>query len=180
MPSPIAHLAAGYVVYRLSRSHEPQPALKPVGPLPGLLLAAAAFSLLPDMDSIVGWLMGDFGRFHNNLTHSLLVGLGVSLGFAGFMKWRQQEFRFWFIFALICYTLHVLMDAATVGRGVMAFWPITDQRFLLPALLFYGLHWSDGWLSSRHLWTAVTELAFAALVIILTTQRRIGNREVSV
>jgi hypothetical protein len=56
------------------------------------------------------------------------------------------------------------MDAATVSRGVMALWPLTETRFLAPVTIFYGLHWSDGWISIRHLWTLLTELLFAGLL----------------
>jgi hypothetical protein len=93
MPSPLAHLAAGYTIYRLSRRHEPQPSLGRVGPLPGLLAVTAAFSLLPDIDSAVGLLLRDFGRFHNNATHSsccrrvLLSGLRLA-GLASSRKIR--------------------------------------------------------------------------------------------
>lgn len=167
MPSPIAHLAAGYVVYRLSRKFEPQPVMNPVGPVPSLFLAAAGFSLLPDIDSVVGLLLKDLGRYHNNVTHSLFVAAGVAFVFACFMKWRRGAFGFWFLFAMVGYSLHVLMDAATWSRGVMALWPLDERRFLLPVYLFYGLHWSQGWLSSRHLLTLITELAFAIVLVAI-------------
>jgi membrane-bound metal-dependent hydrolase YbcI (DUF457 family) len=168
MPSPIAHLAAAYAVYELARQQEPDSNLRPVGPLPGLLVVTATFSMLPDVDSAVGLIAGDFGRFHNNATHSLLVGLVVSLGFAGVMRWlNRRGFLYWFAIALICYSLHIFMDSATFSRGVMAFWPLTDQRFLLPVTIFYGLHWSNGLFSIRHLWTLFTELLFAGLVFVL-------------
>lgn len=177
MPSPIAHLTAGYVIYRITRRHEPTPPIKGVGPLPGLLLVTAGFSLLPDVDSVVGLLTGDFGRYHNNATHSMLVGTAVSLLFgAGMKRWREDGFRFWTAVALACYGLHVLMDAATWGRGVMALWPLTDSRFRFPFILFYGLHWSQGWLSIRHVWTLFTELLFVlgtVLVFSLSLNRRL-------
>jgi membrane-bound metal-dependent hydrolase YbcI (DUF457 family) len=168
MPSPIAHLAAGYAIYRLVRRYEPEPKLPPVGPVPGLLLATAVFSTLPDVDSVVGLLMGDFGRFHNNATHSLIVGLGLSLLFAALMRRRRgRGFRYWFAVAAASYSLHILMDAAAISRGVMALWPLSDTRYLAPLTFFYGLHWSDGWLSIRHLWTLLTELLFVTLLLIL-------------
>ncbi|MDX1521057.1 MAG: metal-dependent hydrolase [Anaerolineae bacterium] len=166
MPSPIAHAAAGYAIYRLSRSRRPQSKLPKFGPVPGLLLITTGFSLLPDLDSIVGLLSGNFGRFHNNLTHSLIVGFFVSLVFAlGMWGKERSGFGFWFAIALFGYEAHVLMDSATVGRGVMAFWPFTSERFASPLIIFYGLHWSEGWFSIRHLWTVLTELAFAALLL---------------
>ena len=125
------------------------------------------FSLLPDLDSIAGVLSGDFGRFHNNLTHSLLVGPVAALLFGAAMQvMYRRGFAFWFGVALAAYELHILMDWATIGRGVMAWWPLTDARFQAPVFLFYGLHWSQGWLSLRHLWTLVTELAFVAVIVL--------------
>jgi membrane-bound metal-dependent hydrolase YbcI (DUF457 family) len=168
MPSPIAHLSAGLAIYVATRAHLPRTEPEKVGPVPFLLVVTTAFSLLPDVDSLVGLAAGDFGRFHNNLTHSLLVGLAVAPAFGGLMQHRRGSgFWFWSIIALVAYNLHVLMDWATVGRGVMALWPLTDARFQAPVMLFYGLHWSDGWLSIRHVWTVVTELLFAVVVFIL-------------
>jgi membrane-bound metal-dependent hydrolase YbcI (DUF457 family) len=167
MPSPIAHLAAGYAVYYLGRS-QPQPTPKLIGPFPSLLLVTTGFSLLPDVDAMTDLLTGEFGRFHKYATHSLIVGLGVALAFATLMWWKQRSgFRYWLIISWLCYGLHVLMDSATVGRGVMALWPLSIARYLTPLPLFYGLQWSDGWLSIRHLWTLVTEAGFVALIVFL-------------
>jgi inner membrane protein len=132
------------------------------------LLVAVGASLLPDVDSIIGLLFGNLGRFHNNASHSLFVGLAVALAFGAWMRWRNQAgFVFWFLIFLVGYGIHVLMDAATISRGVMALWPLSAERYLSPVIIFYGLHWSDGWLSIRHIWTALTELGFAALVWFL-------------
>jgi membrane-bound metal-dependent hydrolase YbcI (DUF457 family) len=168
MPSPIAHTAAGYVIYYLSRSRTPETKLKGIGPLPLSLIVTTGFSLLPDIDSGFGLLTGNFGRFHNNATHSFFVGLAVALVFGLLMRWKTRSgFGFWFWLALLGYEGHVLMDSATIGRGVMAFWPLTAERFMFPVIVFYGLHWSDGWLSSRHLWTALTESTFATVVVFI-------------
>jgi membrane-bound metal-dependent hydrolase YbcI (DUF457 family) len=164
MPSPLAHLAAGYAIYHLARHYEPKPRLLPDAPLPGTLLVAAGFSVLPDIDSVIGLLSGDFGRFHNNASHSLFVGACFALIFASLMWWRRKSFFYWFNLAILTYSLHLVMDMATISRGVMLFWPLTDERYLSPITLFYGLHWSDGWISIRHLWTLLTELVFVALV----------------
>jgi inner membrane protein len=169
MPSPLAHMAAGYVIYRLSRPSQPRAIETSFGSISAALLLVAAISVLPDVDSVVGIVSGDFGRFHNNVTHSLLAGLVVASG-VGFLAARKRWSRFWlwFVVALVGYELHVVMDALTVGRGVMIFWPLSTERFLSPIPLFYGLHWSDGFLSWRHLVTLVSEAAFAAILILLT------------
>ena len=83
MPSPIAHAAMGYVVYRVFRSRMPRMS-KEVPRYAGLLtqlsIATVAVSLVPDLDSVPGILLGDLGRFHNGFTHSLVFGLPVALG----------------------------------------------------------------------------------------------------
>ena len=57
------------------------------------------------------------------------------------------------------------MDLFTIGRGVLLFWPFSSQRFSFPLKLFYGLHWYDGWLSLRHMWTLLTELGFVVVIV---------------
>jgi len=166
MPSPLAHTTMGYAVYRICRPRKPQQDSRPVGPLPRLLLVAMGLSLLPDLDSVLGILMGDFGRFHNNVMHSLIFGLVVALGISGVMWLRQRSGSVrWFIIALLCYELHVIMDYFTVGgRGVMLLWPFSPARYESSVKLFYGVRWSDGLISTRHLWTLVTELGFVVFV----------------
>lgn len=159
MPSPIAHAATGYLVYRLSdlrRRHAP-PALA--------LLVTVGLSFLPDLDSILGLALGDMKRFHNNLAHSFVFGTLVALALGGLVK-SLLRITYWrgFTLALVCWEAHVLMDYCTVGRGVMVLWPLTSERLTAPVSLFYGVHWSDGWLSWHHLATVVTELATVALV----------------
>jgi membrane-bound metal-dependent hydrolase YbcI (DUF457 family) len=133
-----------------------------------LLLAAVFFSLMPDIDILPGLLMGDIGRFHNQWTHSLIVGSGVALLAGLIALWRKDSFRFWFLLAWVSYSFHVIMDAFTWGgRGVMLLWPLTDQRFEGgPVSLFMGVRWSEGVWSPEHLLTLVTELAFVGLVYL--------------
>ena len=178
MPSPIAHTAMGYLVYRIGRTRIPQQGSRQAGSPPHLLMAAAALSMLPDLDAVLGVLMGDLGRFHNGVMHTLASGLVVALS-AGSVVWltRRSGFVAWFVMALLCFELHVILDALTNGRGVMLLWPFSSARYESPVPLFYGFHWSEGWISARHLWTLVTELGFAVCVglaahILPRTKRR--------
>ena len=117
MPSPIAHLAAGYVVYRAVR---PRPtgeakAESRLTTLP-LLVAVLGLSMLPDIDVIPGVLTGDLGRFHNQATNSIVFILGVSLviGMIGLVS-GWYHFRTGFLLTLLCTGLHVTMDWTTMG-----------------------------------------------------------------
>ncbi len=160
MPSPIAHVATGYVVYRLARrgSDEPPALLHPRLPIPALLVATIFLSLAPDLDSALGLLLGDFGRYHNNLSHSLAFGVLVALAAGGLAHFLGAGFGRGFGLALVCYELHVVMDYFTWGRGVMILWPASPERYSPPLLLFHGVHWSKGWLTWSHLWTVGSEL----------------------
>lgn len=164
MPSPLAHVAAGYVVYRIAaRSADSTSRWS----RPRLFLAAAVLSLLPDVDSVLGIVLGDFGRYHNNVSHSLFVALLVALAIGlGAALGGGQRFAFWFALASTCYGLHIVLDYFTWGRGVMALWPAVPDRLSPPLVLFYGFHWSQGWVSLQHLWTLVTEAPVAAVAML--------------
>jgi membrane-bound metal-dependent hydrolase YbcI (DUF457 family) len=178
MPSPILHGAAGYSIYRLYLRYEPdtEEGEEPRA-LTATLFAAIIFSVLPDIDSLVGIIRGNFGRYHNNLTHSFFAGLAAALPFGLLMQRKQRSsFKYWFSLASFAYMLHVVMDSFTWGRGVMALWPLKSDRFRVPLRLFYGFHWSDGWWSRRHLWTFLTELMLigGGVLVIYNLLRRIN------
>jgi len=192
MPSPIAHAAVGYVMYRifrdrLARAISPgvrEKYLRPAKRENMLYFAAALlFSLLPDADSVPGLLFRDFGRFHNNISHSLIFCLAVSLvvGAVVQLAFRRGAFL-WAGFALACCVLHVTMDFFTIGRGVKLFWPFTPDRFLPPFFLFYGVNWAEGWRSQSHFATISSEAAFLAILALfhmaaIILKRRFGPGE---
>jgi carbamoyltransferase len=64
---------------------------RPSSPSRGHLLAAAAvLSLLPDLDSVLGILMGDFGRYHNNLSHSVFMALVAALSIGAVARYASR------------------------------------------------------------------------------------------
>jgi membrane-bound metal-dependent hydrolase YbcI (DUF457 family) len=139
------------------------------------LLITLGLSLAPDADALIGFAFGDLRSYHNTISHSLIVGVGFSL-MVGLLatganlfitKNRGLKFHRWFLIALLCYESHVIMDFFTIGRGVMLFWPLSANRFTSPVRVFYGLRWSDGWLSVDHVWTVVSELGLAGFIYFL-------------
>lgn len=167
MPSPIAHATIGWAVFQVAHSAFPSPRDEERGWLRWQLAAAVVLSLLPDVDSILGLLTGNMGRYHNNLTHSVPIALVVAsvVGLFALLKGRQCGLH-WYLLALSSYGFHLAADVLTMGRGIMWLWPWSTQRLLSPVPLFYGLHWSDGLWSVRHVWTLLTELGFAALLYL--------------
>jgi inner membrane protein len=140
------------------------------------LIYAIVVSLLPDIDSFAGILRGDFARFHNNITHSILVGILVAFVLAIFTRWIVKSgFWSWFTIGFLGYSLHVVMDYFTFGgRGVLLFWPISMQRFEAPVILFYGVRWSENLLNPVHISTLITEMIFVLLVgmVFLILERK--------
>jgi inner membrane protein len=169
MPSPLAHSMMGYTIYRAIRPYSPKENGLSSRSISPLLLGTIVLSMLPDLDAIPGLLFNDFRQFHNNVSHSLIIGLVVALGIGG-LVWmrRRSDFKRWFTLALVCYELHILMDFLTVGeRGALLFWPLSPDRFRSPVKLFYGVRWSEGLISGHHLWTVVTELGFVICLALL-------------
>jgi inner membrane protein len=144
--------------------------------LPLVLIFAVGISLLPDIDSIAGILMGDFARYHNNISHSLLASLLAAFLMAIFARLIVKAgFWIWFAIGFLGYSLHVVMDYFTFGgRGVMLFWPLSFERYEAPVKLFYGVRWSESLLNPVHINTFFTELVFILLVgmVLLIIDRR--------
>ena len=163
MPSPITHVAFGYLIYRGLRTRID-------GIRPTLLWAAVGLSVLPDMDAAVGILLGDLSRYHNDMMSSPAFAVLVATAVGTIGWWRRSEFRFWFALTLVCYLIHLFLDYLTFGGGIMLLWPMSEERFASPFSLFYGLHWSEGWISIRHLYTLSSELA--TLFVIWLMLRR--------
>lgn len=159
----------GYVIYRFFKNRVPENLNKREASLPLVLILAVGFSLLPDFDSVAGVLVGNFGRFHNNITHSLVVGVLVALTFAIITRTIVKSgFWIWFGIFTLGYSLHILTDFLTFGeRGIMLFWPLSHERFVSPVKLFYGVRWSADLLSPVHLNTLLNEFAFAFLVGVI-------------
>ena len=172
MPSPLAHLAAGYFVYRGAREKVCDARSDRLAGI-AQLAVILALSQLPDLDSVVGFFSSDFGAYHNQYSHSLLTGIPVALLAAGIaMAFKSKHIKVWFWIALLSYELHVFMDYLTVGRGVRLLWPLTTYRFQAPVKLFYGLHWSEGLVSVHHLWTLLSESLSVLLVWFIWTRIR--------
>lgn len=167
MPSPIAHAAAGYAIYRLYVAGKRSKHFVQIGSLAGLITLTLLLSWLPDFDIIPGILLGDFDLYHNSITNSLVLGLVIASVVALLVRvWVPSQSVFWLVLVLMSYEIHVIMDYLGAESGVLLFWPLTSERFAPPIKLFYGFHHSDGWISIRHLWTFATEIVFASVVYI--------------
>jgi membrane-bound metal-dependent hydrolase YbcI (DUF457 family) len=168
MPSPIAHLAAGAAVASVFTRNVDDPVARR-----WIWASALFFSLAPDLDAVPGFFTGNMAFYHNQITHSFFFGLTVCLFATGVFWIFFRRFLDWWIYpriaslAFVSYSLHVVMDAFTLGPGVKLFWPFTDERFSAPVVIFYGVRHSEGFFSSFHLITIGNELAIIAGFLLL-------------
>jgi len=180
MPSPLAHAAVGYALLRAWQNALPVEGRVWRIPLSFVWPVLAVFlSLLPDVDAVVGWLGNSLERYHNNLTHSLLMVFVVPLPF-GLLLRRLTGVRLktGVLLSAACYAVHLLMDLVTYGRGLMLFWPLSQRRFRLPVTLFLGVPWSSPWSSPLYFWMLLNEVLFvSALFIFIAAVRRLRNRQ---
>ena len=168
MPSPIAHLGAGYAIYRYYKRRLPEYPGS-IWKFPLQMFLILGLSLLPDLDIIAAIIFRDMEKFHNNFSHSLLLGILVALLIAAILyQIYHSDFWLWFLICLISYDLHIVMDVLTAERGVMMFWPLSQNRFVSPIRIFYGLQWGHGWFSIWHLWTVLTESVFVLVLLAVT------------
>ena len=167
MPSPIAHLGAGYAIYRYYKCRQPENQAR-LWKAPFPMILTMGLSLLPDLDIIPAIIFRDMKDYHNHFSHSLLLGIPIAGLVAALLLHKyRSHFWLWFLICLISYDLHVIMDMMTADRGVMLFWPVTQSRVVFPIKIFYGVRWEFGWFSIHHLWTIFTESVFVLILVIV-------------
>lgn len=154
-------------MYQVIRQSQLGQGRKSVIQQPLLLSILLLWALLPDLDAIPGFLAGDLGRFHNNITHSLTAAFTLSI-LPALILWQlaRSSFLSWYFTLSICYASHIFLDFITHSqRGLLLFWPFDLRRVESGVTLFYGVRWSEGLISSHHLVTLISELGFSGLVI---------------
>ena len=167
MPSPIAHLGTGYAIYRYYKHRLPE-GRRQIWKISGPMILIMGLSLLPDLDIIAAILFRDMQNYHNNISHSLLLGIPIAVLIAAILyQIYHSEYWLWFLICLLSYDLHVVMDALTAERGVMMFWPLSQNRFAFPIKVFYGVRWGLGWFSIWHLWTIFTESIYVLILVTI-------------
>jgi len=179
MPSPLTHLAAGAAIAFLYQHGRK---LSEILVSWRLWLVCLFFSMAPDLDAVIGVLMNNMPDYHNQASHSLVFGLVMSAILLPLTRRLLPDWRTGHVWALSfgCYSLHLLLDWMTFGRGIKILWPFQHERFRAPFELFHGVRWSEGVMTASHFDTLANEcvilLAAAALFTlgrwILATLRK--------
>lgn len=140
MATPIGHALAGYAVYGLSPGiyHGKRPLFLPL---------CLGLAVCPDLDFLPGILYGQPALYHQGISHSLGMATGVGLAVALFYsRTPRTVLAYWGLFTL-AYASHLLLDVfGPDGRppyGIPVFWPITDDYYLAPVQIFWGVHHAE-------------------------------------
>jgi len=172
MALPIAHAAAGYLVQRAARR------------LPGEGRAwrrAALFMFignLPDLDFIVGFVLGRPGMLHRGVSHTVLAALVFGIGAGACVWWwRRERFAPAALAFGAAYLSHLVLDWMTIDTlppaGGQFLWPLSDAYYIAPVTIFTEIH-IDGrtrasFLESVLAWPTVVVLAreLAMVTVVL-------------
>lgn len=119
MPFPPAHMLVGAALAEVARSTMRRPP-----PRAAVWAVGAALAVLPDVDIVLGILMGRGGSLHGTFTHSAAaVAVWALLGHA-LGGWR------WGVIAGAAYGSHLVVDLLDESgpTNLMLGWPFTGTR----------------------------------------------------
>ena len=184
MASPIGHGLVGLAIGRLGQGEAGL-----AGPL--FLATCAVFAIAPDLDFLPGIAVGQPALHHQGVSHSLLVGLGLSLA-AAWLLWRGDAVwrRAWAVL-FAAYASHLVVDLfGPDGRppiGIPLFWPLSGATILAPLTLLPGIEHASStststerWLSSVVSWAnagaIAVELVVAAPLLLAAELRQRRRR----
>lgn len=174
MALPIAHAAAGYLVHRAGRR-------SPTGGRPSLAgwRRAVLFMFignLPDMDFLVGFVIGRPGLLHRGVSHTVLAAVVFGVAAALVARWRWHE-RFGpaAIAFGVAYLSHLILDFFTIDTrppaGAQFLWPLSSEYLLSPVTVFHEIH-IDGrtraaFLSTVLAWPTMVVLAREVMIAVV-------------
>jgi hypothetical protein len=133
MPTPIGHMLAGALIC--------QSAAKKSERILIYLFPLLFFALLPDIDFLFGFPVGNPNRYHHLFTHSLIFVTAV--GLAGgwiFSHFPQKSLLYSSAIFLAAGISHLLLDCLALDRrppfGCPLLWPFSNRFFISPVVLF--------------------------------------------
>lgn len=134
MPTPVGHSLVGATLYLAFSRAE-----RPWGEWRTTLLCVASASAA-DLDFLVGAATGDWSRFHQGISHSLVVALALGLAMAalplsGLGGWGRR----WAVFTALAVS-HLALDLVTQDAkppyGIPLFWPLSSVVVHAPVSVF--------------------------------------------
>jgi membrane-bound metal-dependent hydrolase YbcI (DUF457 family) len=137
MASPIGHSLAGIALGRaFDRSSGRGDK--------SLIIGCVALALAPDLDFLPGILQGQPVAYHQGPSHSLFVGLALSLGATLLIRPDRRQLLSTWLLLFAAFASHLAIDSVGPdGRppiGMPLLWPLSDSTWLAPVTLLPGVH----------------------------------------
>lgn len=138
VPSPVGHMLSGIIIASAS-GYDNKPILKK-------LAWGAFFAAAPDLDMLFVFAGIDYIYAHRTFTHSLVIVVLVALCLKvmnllinAFSKNNQIPWKL----ISICLFSHIFLDMLGKDeygpKGLMIFWPLSNDFYYMNVDLFYGL-----------------------------------------
>jgi hypothetical protein len=163
---PIAHATAGYLVHRAGRGVLPEDRSSLAGWRRAVVFVIVG--KLPDMDFLVGFVIGRPGAFHRGISHTLLAAVVFAVAAGAVARWRdQQRFRPTALLFGAAYLSHLLLDYLTIDTqpplGAQFLWPFSSAYCMSPVTIFTEMHIDGatraGFVGTVVAWPSVVVLA---------------------
>jgi len=137
MPTPVGHVLSGALLYSALSMRRTLPKR--------LFLFTLLWAVLPDIDFLFGFWVGNPNRYHHQFTHSLVFV--IILGFVGaalLTKNNRTQFWLYFVCLSAAGVLHLTLDLLAVDTrapyGAPIFWPFSGHYFISPIRIFSDVH----------------------------------------
>jgi membrane-bound metal-dependent hydrolase YbcI (DUF457 family) len=133
MPTPIGHALAGALIYQGTAVKTNRPLL--------IIFLLLFFALLPDIDFLFGFPVGDPNRYHHLFTHSLIfVTIAGLVGGWAFSHFLQKSILYSSAIFIAAGISHLLLDCLALDQrppfGCPLLWPFSNHFFISPMVLF--------------------------------------------
>ena len=113
MALPIAHATAGYLVHRAGRGVLSEDRSSLAGWRRAVVFIVIAN--LPDVDFLLGFVIGKPGAFHRGISHTLLAAVAFAVAAGAVARRREGRFGPAALLFGTTYLSHLLLDYLTIG-----------------------------------------------------------------
>jgi len=141
-------------------------------------------ALLPDIDFLFGFFVGNPNRYHHQFTHSLcFVVISGLMAAALFARRNRVQFSLFAVLFIGAGVSHILLDFCAVDTrepfGIPLFWPLENSFYISPVQIFSDVHRASdnklffiSMLTAHNLRTVLFEVLLLGPVLIIVDRIR--------
>lgn len=176
MPTPIGHALAGATIDRLLVRQNTSQTL--------VTFLTIILALLPDVDFLFGFFVGNPNRYHHQFTHSLTFVVVTGMIAATMLAGRNRvQFSLFAVVFMGAGVSHILLDFFAVDTrepfGIPLFWPLENHFYISPVQIFSDVHRASdnrlffvSMLTKHNLWTVVFEIILLGPLLTIIDRLR--------